>query len=270
MYYYTTNEKGGKRIGAVAALLYISMWGLLMFFVTFHFEIPEQNEGILINFGDTESASGAEDLALHENIVSSAAASSAVKSDEQELLTQEHEEAPVIEKKKPKPTPAKVEQSNTNKAVAKPTPTPAKVEEKPQQVNKRALFQGKTAGSTSTSEGNSTGAGNQGNQAGDPTGSHGGTGMGTSGNSFNLSGRNLVGSLPKPDYGANEQGKVVVQIIVDRNGSVTSASFRSAGSTTQNSSLVASAIRAAKKAKFTVTDSDNPQTGSITYIFKMK
>ena len=143
--------------------------------------------------------------------------------------------------------------------------------EKPREVNRKALFPGRTEGSKATSEGTGTGAGNQGNLAGTPEGSHEGTGTGTGGNSASLSGRSLVGMLPKPDYSAKDQGRVVIEIMVDQQGKVTAATYRSKGSTTQNSSLVNSALQAARRAQFNV-DENAPvsQSGTITYNFRMQ
>ena len=94
----------------------------------------------------------------------------------------------------------------------------------------------------------------RGNPAGTPEGSHEGTGTGTGGNSASLSGRSLVGMLPKPDYSAKDQGRVVIEIMVDQQGKVTAATYRSKGSTTQNSSLVNSALQAARRAQFNVDE----------------
>lgn len=267
MYYYNTgDDRRGKLFGAAAAVMYVGVLVSLMFLITFRFDVPLPGEGILINFGDTEFAGGEQDPAVSENIASKPQTTSTVQNEIEDHMTQDHEEAPVVEQRRPKPT-------RNQTPVVTPTPpkpkeTTAQVTEQPQQVNKRALFQGRTQGSTATSEGTTTGEGNQGNPAGDPTGVHSGTGMGSSGSSFDLSGRSLIGSLPKPQYPGREEGKVVVQIVVDRNGSVTSASFRAAGSTTQSDALVKEALQAARKAKFDTSGSDVPQTGTITYIFR--
>ena len=161
-------------------------------------------------------------------------------------MTQEiDEEAPVIEQKKEEKKPKKEQKQDTPEPQQKPA-------EKPREVNRKALFPGRTEGSASTSEGTGTGVGNQGDPAGTPEGSHERTGTGTSGNSASLTGRSLMGALPTPDYSARDQGRVIIEIVVDQQGKVTSASYRSKGSTTQNSSLVNSALRAARQARFTV------------------
>ena len=149
-------------------------------------------------------------------------------------------------------------------------------------MNRKALVPGRTAGSTAASDGTGKGAGNQGNLAGAANGSFDGSGTGTggtgpgsgapgTGGQASLSGRTLASALPRPDYGARDEGRVVVEILVDRNGRVTSAAYRSSGSTTNNSTLVAAALRAARNARFNVDDNAPlSQRGTITYNFRMQ
>lgn len=85
---------------------------------------------------------------------------------------------------------------------------------------------------------------------------------------YDLSKRNIVGSFPVPVYSADVSGKVIIEVVVDKNGNVTQASYRSQGSTTANTELVNAAISAAKKARFTSSDEDT-QRGTITYNFKL-
>lgn len=120
-----------------------------------------------------------------------------------------------------------------------------------------------------TSEGETKGEGNQGYTSGDPNSKNReGSGLGSSGNSFDLSGRTLSGSLPRPDYGIQEEGIVVVQITVDKNGAVTDAQPILRGTTTQNSYLWRVAKEAALKAKFNRSaNAPAYQKGTITYRF---
>jgi|SRR5690606_26808830 len=76
-------------------------------------------------------------------------------------------------------------------------------------------------------------------------------------------------SLPPPIYTCIEGGKVVVNISVDANGFVTSASFNDKSSGTSNGCLVDNAIRYALKARFS-PDSKAEQIGTITYLFQPK
>ncbi len=84
-----------------------------------------------------------------------------------------------------------------------------------------------------------------------------------------LQGRGLIGSLPRPDYPGKKSGKIVIRVTVGPNGNVTSASFEPKGSTESDSQLVAAALTAARKARFTESAAA-VQGGTITYIFRMQ
>jgi TonB family protein len=134
-------------------------------------------------------------------------------------------------------------------------------------------FGGNSANGGNQGEGNTQTTGNQ----GDPTGSvdsknrgpGGGQGAGIS---FSLSGRNLIGSLAKPEYSVNEYGDVVVTITVNKDGEVVSAVPGAKGTTTTNSALWEAARKAAVTAKFnrvTGADAAVNQKGTITYKFRL-
>lgn len=273
MDYQQEDRTRGRIVGGVATLLYAVLLVLLMLFVKFTLDQkPEESEGLMINFGNVEEASPGSDMRLNDEIAEARQVerqTPPVKAEE-EILTQDHEDAPEVQKpKEQKKKPKKEEPKKETPQPKKNTQPPA---EKPREVNRKALFPGRTAGSTSTSEGTGKGAGNQGNLAGDPGGSHDGTGTGTGGSgTASLAGRSLVGALPRPDYGARDEGRVVVEITVDQQGRVTNAAYRSVGSTTQNSTLVGAALRAAKQARFNVDENAAlSQRGTITYIFRMQ
>ena len=86
-----------------------------------------------------------------------------------------------------------------------------------------------------------------------------------------VKGRNVVGSLPKPSYATQTEGTVVVQVKVDQYGTVTEAIAGAEGTTVTDKNLWAAARSAALKAHFNM-DANAPamQTGTITYIFKLK
>ena len=259
-------ERKRKAIGGAATLLYAGVWVALMFLVSFRTDLPEkEGEGILIDFGSTETGSGQEDLPMSEEVAETATAAPSDAAAPEETATQETEEAPaVVPPSVPKPKP---ETRPTERPQPAPQPNPPV--EKPREVNKKALFPGRSD-SRSTSEGVSGGDGNQGNPAGSPAGDHAGTGSGTSGVSYSLQGRSLVGDLPKPEYAAREEGRVVIEIKVDQQGRVVGAAFRSVGSTTTNSVLVDAARRAALQARFNVDENAPfPQVGTIVYLFRM-
>ena len=263
-----------RLVGGIATLIYAVSVLLLLLLLKFQLLPPPVNgEGLMINFGNVEEAAPGADLAMNDQAAEDPQQpqqqAPPQQAAEDEQLTQDFEETDVVVKEKKKDE-KKTPKKEDKKVEAKPKPEQKPVE-KPREVNRKALFPGRTEGSKATSEGTGTGAGNQGNLAGTPEGSHEGTGTGTGGNSASLSGRSLVGMLPKPDYSAKDQGRVVIEIMVDQQGKVTAATYRSKGSTTQNSSLVNSALQAARRAQFNV-DENAPvsQSGTITYNFRMQ
>lgn len=95
------------------------------------------------------------------------------------------------------------------------------------------------------------------------------TGVGGYG-SFDLNGRTLgEGGLPRPEYNVQDEGRVVVTIIVNPTGQVVSADIHRRTNTV-NATLRKAALDAARKARFNAVNSVNNQSGTITYYFKLK
>ena len=233
MYYYDPNndKSNARRWASLAALLYALSIAAAFLFVSFDMGRDEllPGEGLLVEY---------------------------VTSEREEIAVQ----TPQPEKKpRERETPGQTPQRSDAQQPA----------EQPRTVNRRALFPGRTAGSTSTSEGPAAGEGNAGDLSGAPEGSHDGTGQSDSGIAYDLSGRSVVGKLPKPSYPGNESGKVVVDVTVDASGRVTYASYRAQGSTTNSKRLVDAAVEAARKARFSSSES-LMQTGTITYVFTLE
>ena len=76
----------------------------------------------------------------------------------------------------------------------------------------------------------------------------------------------IIGSLPKPTFNVNANGKVVVRITVNGNGQVIAAEPTS-GTTISNQTVRSAAVEAAKKARFAVKEGAGNVTGTITYYF---
>ena len=83
-----------------------------------------------------------------------------------------------------------------------------------------------------------------------------------------LRGRGLVGNLPVPSYPGNASGKIVIRVAVNQHGQVTSAAYDPRSSTSSDAALIAAAIEAAKRARFTESRSF-AQGGTITYNFRL-
>lgn len=265
MYYYNPDKRSGRTVAGLATALYAVMWALLMLLVVFPApEKPEYGNGLLIDFGNVAEAGGRVDPAASEIEQAAVSSPSSASQPTEQLLTSDDEEAPVVEQqRKPQKPTAEASQQPASKPAEKTQPAPER------QVNRRALFPGRTVGSNSVSEGVSEGSGNQGDEGGSPAGSHEGMGSGNSSSGFELAGRSLVGSLPKPVYTANKGGKVKVRITVDKTGKVISASYMAQGSNLNEGVFVNAALEAARQARFSPSETQDIQTGIITYVFKM-
>jgi TonB family protein len=277
-----------KLQGFAGTIIVHSIAIALLMLLTFSASLPDEaNEGLLINFGNSEDGSGKiEPMVNYENavMISLPSHSKPPKIDEKKILTQDFEDAPSIEAKKKTPkkeikknTPQKVTENITPKKQKEEVQTTEPV--KQQTVNKKALFPGKSSTGGTTGEGITGKEGNQGSLEGSPEsinrigGASGNNGIGDGngkGINYNLGGRSAL-SLPKPDYLKQKQGIVVVQVTVDKQGNVTKAVPGAKGTTTLDNDLLKAAEKAALVAKFDVSpNAPAYQTGTITYIFKLQ
>lgn len=190
---------------------------------------------------------------------------------EEENITQDIEEAPMLEpevtekkEEKDEVPEEPIEEEIEEEVVEEPKKEP----EKPK-VDPRALYTGKKEQGTETSNEGITGKpGDQGMPTGTPepktyTGP-GGEGEGVS---YSLGGRGAL-RLPKPEYKSKEQGKVVVDIWVDKTGRVVRAEAGAKGTNISDLELREQARQAALQSTFS-PDPNAPdlQRGTITYNF---
>jgi TonB family C-terminal domain len=122
--------------------------------------------------------------------------------------------------------------------------------------------------SGSSSQGTaSQGTGNQGSLGGNSDrGGNAGTGYGE----FALTGRSIgAGGLPRPIYTVQEEGRIVIDIVVDPKGNVVMTAIGK-GTNIDNASMRKSALDAAKKAKFNAISENTNQSGTITYKYFLK
>jgi len=200
--------------------------------------------------GDTESENPSE--SVEDNQAESQTTEAVETNTAPEVVTQET--APVT-------TPSG---SNTV-APTKPTPEP----EPEPEVSKglgNILDKINETGGGSPSEGAGEGTGNEGTQSGSINGMGvvSGDGIG-----FSLGDRGMTGR-PKLSEQPKEEGRVVLDIYVDRNGNVLETRPNYDRSNTSSSYLFELAKKAAKKAKFQVSaDAPPKQKGSMTFIFKL-
>ncbi len=144
---------------------------------------------------------------------------------------------------------------------------------------KNAFSNPQNKGTGSGSEGVAGGQGNQGSLngsldskvrgEGNGLGTQG-TGTGDKGISYNLAGRGFR-TLPSPKYDYQGEGRVVVDVTVDRQGKVINANAGGKGSTTLDTYLLKVAREAALTATFDPKpDAPEVQKGTITYNFILK
>lgn len=281
-----------QRFSIISSLIFlIGFVGLLLIFGFSAPFPPPEEEGILINFGTSESGSGriepkpAEEVAQQESVPeeTSTPEPTTPKEAKEEVLTQDYEKTAAIEAKKKKEQEAidrKKQEQELERKRQEEIEKQQKIEEerklKEEQqktINNRAknAFGGKNPNGDNTGEGDTKGLGNQGKPDGDINSKNraGGPGGGN-GISFSLSGRSSK-SLPKPEYKSQSEGKVVVEVTVDQNGNVVSARPGIKGTTTSNKILHEAAQIAALKAKFDVKrDAPALQKGTITYHFMLQ
>ena len=247
--------------------------------------IPDVQDLIEVNLGNEQEGLGdiqplvKGDLAPdNQSVASKQSAQKAKEEPSENIPSDENNDltaAPVVKTEKPKER-AKIENKESNTKATKavnpsPTPNPNPAPPKP-----KAAYKGGTGtGGNGATEDN--GYRNQGNKsgngdAGSPTGkpdSYGNTPGGRTGVSIvrGLSGRKII-HFPNMTDDFNENAKVYVDIKVDGNGKVTSASIAK-GTTTSNGTLRNIAIDKAKQLKFPASQNDI-ESGTILFNFVLK
>lgn len=235
-----------KLIGLIVSIVAHGLLILCLLLMGLRYPDPPPPElGVEMDMGEfsdvgTDSehaAEGGEDLSSETSYAN----------DDNNELTQQSEDVPLVSKKTPSPT--------KNKKKPKDNVKPQSEETK---IDQNALF---TKGRVKKGSGGSTGVGE-----GSGKGS-GGEGGG-SGVAFSLAGRGSK-SLPEPNATSSENGSIVVEIRVDQEGNVVFAKAVWKGTTLTDTNLWRRCEQAAKKSKFTAKpDAPELDPGTITYIFR--
>jgi len=267
-YFETPHEK--KAFTITAVLMAILLFLIITFGLTY-LDPPPEN-GIAINFGNTDNGMGNDNSPeLTQSAPQVAAAASAAPTKE-DVATQEMEDAPVI-KETPKVKPQTIPTENT-KPKANPTPTPSK--STTDALN--SLLNGpKQDGTTNQSDGTGNQPGNQGALDGSIySNAYFGSGAGSGKWGLNGRGSPKPGGVIKPncdDKGippSSFEGRMIIEIKVDRSGNVIDAKYVSKNSTiTKVDCLIDAAY---KTAKLYTWDRDmnapSVQIGYIVFDFK--
>ncbi|HEX2969333.1 MAG TPA: hypothetical protein VHO46_09515 [Bacteroidales bacterium] len=252
---------------------------------------PELEEGILVNFGTDETGLGMiepSSPSMPEEAAPQPARQPETQTEEA-LITQDDEEAPEVKKVDPEAEKKRLEKIEANRKIREQAEAERIKREKEEAERKRieaeqqrlaeimnrtknALANSKNAGTASTSEGIAGGTGNQGVPTGsvDSKNRGDGSGLGDKGISYDLAGRGFQ-KLPPPKYDYQGEGRVVVDVSVDRLGKVVQAVPGTKGSTTLDEYLLKVAKEAALEAQFEANPSaPSVQKGTITYNFILK
>jgi len=312
-----------RKKGVIATILFHIVILVILVISGFKTALPlPEEEGILVNFGYDQTGSGLlEPMAAsssqesstetEEGVTDNVAeiieevteAAEEIPEPEIENLTQDFEEAPVVEKEVEKPDPLeearkkaeaeKIRQEQEAERIRKEQEAERIRQEEAErqriedsirvareQEQRRQAIMNRTRNALNKAEGTGTGKnqgvtegeGNQGVETGAVGVNRYGerSGTGNEGVSFDLAGRNIVTEI-KPNYEINEEGIVVVEITVDRNGNVTQAVPGVKGSNTLNEYFLRVAKEAALATKFDrKPDATIIQKGTITYFFKLR
>lgn len=274
-------------VGTVAVHLIIL---LLLFWLTLSRPAAQEEGGVPVMLGNTEMAAGDADPYTLTEVDVLPQPESAVPSEpemtepapEQPMITQDDEPSIQVKKEQPKKQEKPKKEQPKKETVTQKPQTPVEKPAEKTEAEKRAEAERAAAeaaankiagafgkGSKMGSKGNAaSGSGSQGSPTGNSaTGKTSGTGgYGT----FDLNGRSLgPGGLPVPVYNVQDEGRVVVTIVVDPSGRVISTSINKRTNTV-NPALRRAAEEAARRARFNEVDGVNNQSGTITYYFKLK
>lgn len=283
--------KQNKITGIVGTIILHVVVLLLLLLLKLVAPEPQEEGGVPVMLGNTVTAQGTDDpYSLTEVDVLPQPETSLPEPEvapepevKQPMITQDDEPSIVVKKEKPKTEKKKTETKKPVK-VEKPK-QPVKPVEQPKEkteAEKRAEAERAAAqaaankiagafgkGSQMGSKGNAgSGTGVQGSPDGNASEgkTNGVGGYGT----FDLNGRSLgAGGLPVPVYNVQDEGRVVVTIVVNPAGQVISTSINKRTNTV-NPTLRKAAEEAARKARFNKVDGVNNQSGTITYYFKLK
>ena len=237
---------------------------LLLWLLTIGIPRPEEDEGIMVSFGEMETGGGRPDGLTAAASVPETSTPAPAKPAADEMMTQEDEESLALARQREEEERRQREAEEAKRRAEEQRLAEQRAKE--QAAIARANQMGALFGQTNSDEGANGMPGESASSAtkGNPIG-HGSSG----GNSWSLDGRRLKNSLPKPSTDFRQEGRVVVQIMVNAQGKVVSARA-GAGTTISDETTKQIAVRAAYKAEFDVVDRPTAQMGTITYYFKLK
>ena len=291
-----------KKKSFTLTTILLSLLVLVLFYIGLTYFDPPEERGIAVNFGTMDFGSGKqqpqkkiksepvdipkppndpqpEEVEEVKEVEAKAEPQETLKKEEptEKVLTQESEESIRIKQEREakrradeaaKKAKAEADRIAREKAAAE---AQRKAEEAAKKKKLDALMGGigKSDGTDSGSEGDDSRPGDKGNPQGNPyaTSYYGAPGSGTGG--YGLNGRSLV-SKGKVQQECNEEGRVVVRIVVDRNGKVIKATPGVKGSTNTAQCLLDPARKTALLHQWNLdSDAPNQQIGFVVVNFKL-
>ena len=289
-----------KKKSFTLTTILLSVLLLLLFYIGLTYMDPPIEKGITVNFGTMEFGMGekqptkkiksqpAEPVKEEEKEVveekpaaqpEEVAEEDVTEKATEKVLTQEDEESIKIKQQQAAKREAE-EAARKAQAKAEQLAREQKVaEEKAQRVEEAKkekldeLMGGlnKSDGEVQGSEGDDNRAGDKGQPDGNPyaTSYYGSPGSGSGTGGYGLSGRSLVGK-GKVQQECNEEGRVVVEITVDRNGKVINATPGVKGTTNNHPCLLEPAKKTAFLHKWNLdSKAPNQQIGFVVVNFKL-
>ncbi|WP_350293654.1 energy transducer TonB [uncultured Croceitalea sp.] len=293
-----------KKKSFTLTTLLLSVLLLLLFYIGLTYLDPPEESGIAINFGTMDFGSGkiqpkekikSEPLDIPEPPNEPEQVQEKVEEVEEEelvkeevvqkeapiekVITQESEESIRIRQQKEAKRKADEAAERKKAEAARIAREKREAEERKraeQEAKKKRLDAlmggiGKSDGTESGSEGDDNKAGDKGNPAGNPyaTSYYGAPGSGSGTGGYGLNGRSLV-SKGKVQQECNEDGRVVVRIVVDKNGKVIKATPGVKGTTNNAPCLLEPAKKTAFLHKWNL-DAKAPtqQIGFVVVNFKL-
>lgn len=293
-----------KKKSFTLTTLLLSVLLLLLFYIGLTYLDPPEENGIAINFGTMDFGSGkvqpkekikSEPLDIPETpnepedtqeeveeVVEQEPIEEEVVEKEapiEKVVTQESEESIRIKQQKEAKRKADAEAKKAKAEAQRIAREKKEAEDRKraeQEAKKREIDAivngiGKSDGTDSGSEGDDNKSGDKGDPAGNPyaTSYYGAPGSGNGTGGYGLNGRSLV-SKGKVQQECNEEGRVVVRIVVDKNGKVIKATPGVKGTTNNAPCLIEPAKKTAFLHKWNLdAKAPSQQTGFVVVNFKL-
>lgn len=294
------SEQDSRIAGTIGTIVFHVVLLLFLLFFGIKAYLPQEEEGLSVNYGTDDNGSGLFEPAPQREIEEYLAdepeqveeAVPAPVSEpapvQEELIAQDSEESIKIKQQEEEARKKAEEQKRIEAEQKRLEEERRKAEEERQRKlaeqrkqeeakRKKAMAAGQSAfgggkgssDSKAQSQGISAFGGNQGKPEGTLESNNYSGGNSGSGHSWGLNGRTITGRLPEPAYNKNEEGVIVVSIEVDGKGNVISAKAGAAGTTIGDATMRRNAEQAAMKAKFNGINENIIQSGTITYRYKL-